>query len=51
MLRSRICRLHFETEKVLGTDFVRCDTNGVTILHALCIEKNIMYYVISFSKG
>ena len=51
MLRSRICRLHFDTEKVLGTYFVRCDMNDVTIPHALCIEKNIMYSVISFREG
>ena len=36
MLRSRICRLHFETTKVLGTDFVRCEKDDVTIPHALC---------------
>ena len=40
MLRSRICR-HLETEKVLGTYFVRCDMNDVTIPHALCIEKTL----------
>ena len=51
MLRKRICRLHFETEKVLGTDLLRCDMNDVTIPHALCIEKNIVYYVISFREG
>ena len=34
---------HFETNKVLGTDFVRCHMNDVTIPHALCIEKNIVY--------
>ena len=51
MLTSRICRLHFETEKVLGTDFVLCDMKDVTIPHALCIEKNIVYYVISFREG
>ena len=51
MLRSRICRLHFETEKILGKDFVRCDMNDVTIPHALCIEKNIVYKgVVSFRE-
>ena len=51
MLRNMICRLHFETEKVLGTYFVWCDMNDATIPHALCIEKNIVYYVISFREG
>ena len=52
MLRSRICRLHFETEKVLGTDLLRhCDMNDVTIPHALCIEKNIVFYIINFREG
>ena len=51
MLISMIHRLHFETDKVLGTDFVRCDMNDVTIPHALCIDKNIVYYVISFREG
>ena len=46
-----MCRLHSETEKVLGTDLLRCDMNDVTISHALCIEKNIVYYVISFREG
>ena len=48
MIRIRICGLHFETKKVLSTDFVWLDMNDVTIPHALCIEKNIVYYVISF---
>ena len=43
--------LHFETDKVLCTDFVRCDLNDVTIPHALCIEKNIVFYVIGFIEG
>ena len=55
MLRSRICRLHFETDKVLDTvldtDFVWCDMNDVTIPHVLCIEKNIVFFVISFREG
>ena len=38
---SSICRFHFEMDNVLGTDFVRCDMNDVTILHALCIEKTL----------
>ena len=42
LFRSRICRFHFETDKVLGTDFDLCDMNDVTIPHALCIEKNIV---------
>ena len=50
MSRSRIFRFHFETDKVFGTDFVRCDINDVTIPFALCIEKNIVYYVISFRE-
>ena len=52
MLRKyELYRLHFETEKVLGTYFVWCDMNDATIPHALCIEKNIVYYVISFREG
>ena len=52
LLRKRICRLHFETEKVLGTDLLRCDMNDVTIPDALYIEKNIVYYVRhQFQKG
>ena len=51
MFRSKICRCHFEADKVLGTDFALCDMNDVTIPHALCIEKNIVYYVISFREG
>ena len=39
MFGSRICRFHFETDKVLGTDFVLCNMNDVTIPHELCIEK------------
>ena len=51
MFRNIIYRFHFETDKVIDTDFVQCDMNDVTILHILCIEKNIMYYVISFREG
>ena len=51
MFRSRICRFHFETNKVLHTDFVRCEMNDGTLPHALCIEKTIVYYVISFREG
>ena len=51
MICSRICRCHYETDKVLDTDFVRCDINDLTIPHALCIEKNIVYYVISSKRG
>ena len=50
MFRIRICRFHFETDKVVRIDFVWCDMNDATITHALCIEKNIVYYVISFRK-
>ena len=50
MLRSRICRLHFETDKVLWTYFVRCDMNDVTIPHAFVLRKNIVYYVIGFRE-
>ena len=45
MFRSRICKFHFKTDKVFGTDFLRCDVNDITRPHALCIEKN------SFRKG
>ena len=41
MLRIRICRLHFETGKVLFTYFVRCDMNGVTIPHAFVLRKTL----------
>ena len=51
MSRGRISRFHFETNNIFGTDFVRCDLNDVTIPYALCIEKNIVYYVISFREG
>ena len=51
MFRSRICRFYFETDKVLSTDFVLCNMNDVTIPHELCIEKNILYYVISLERG
>ena len=39
-----------QTEKDLGTDFVQCDMNDVTIPHELCIEKNMVYHVISFRE-
>ena len=42
MISIRICGLHFETKKVLSTDFVWWDMNDFTIPHALCIEKNIV---------
>ena len=38
---------HFETDKKI----LVCDINDVTIPHALCIEKNIVYYIISFREG
>ena len=41
---------HFETDKVLGTDFVWCDMNA-TIPYAMCIEENSVFYVISFREG
>ena len=41
MLRSRICRLHFETDKVLCTYFVRYDMNDVTIPHAFVLRKTL----------
>ena len=31
MFRSRICKLNFETNILLGTDFAQCDINEVTI--------------------
>ena len=37
MPRSRICRLHLEKDKVLGTCFVRCDMKDVTIPHAFVL--------------
>ena len=51
MPRSRICRLHFEPEKVLGKDLLQCDMKEVTIPHALCFEKNIVFYIINFREG
>ena len=39
MFESRICRFHFKTDKVLGTDIVRCDLIDVTIPHVFCDEK------------
>ena len=41
MFRSRIYRFHFETDKVLCTDFVRCDMNDVTIPHAFVLRKTL----------
>ena len=41
MLRSRICRLQFETDKILCTYFVRCDMNDVTIPHAFVLRKTL----------
>ena len=41
MLRSKICRLHFETDKLLGTYFVRYDMNDVTITHAFVLRKTL----------
>ena len=39
MFRSRICRFHFETDKVPIIDFVWCYMNDATIPYALCFEK------------
>ena len=43
MLRSRICRLHFEKDKLYGTYmyFVRCDMKDVTIPHAFVLRKTL----------
>ena len=38
-------------DKVPRIDLAWCDNNDATIPHALCIEKNIVYYVISFREG
>ena len=45
--RSRICRFHFETDEVLGTDFVRCDMNDVK----MCIEKTLLTTLSVFREG
>ena len=50
MFWSWICSFNFKTDKVLGKDFVRCDMNDITISHAMCIEKNTVYYVISLRE-
>ena len=51
MFGSRVCRFYFETDKVLGADFVRCDMNNVTMPYVLCIEKK--HYVLrhQFQRG
>ena len=41
MLRSRICRLYFEKDKLHGTYFVRCDMNNVTIPHVFVMRKTV----------
>ena len=41
IFRGRISRFHCKTDEVLGSDSIRCDTNDVTILHALCIRKSL----------
>ena len=46
MLRSRICMFRLK-----HTDFVWCDMTDVIISYALCIEKNIVYCIISFREG
>ena len=51
MSKNRICRFHFETDKVLGTDFVRCDMNDITMPHALCIEKKHCVLRHQFQRG
>ena len=50
MFWSRVCRFYFETDKVLGADFVRCDMNNVTIPYALCIEKKTLCTSSSVSE-
>ena len=45
---------HFETGKVRGTYFERCDMNDVTISYALCIKKNTVYNTVlrhQFHRG
>ena len=37
MFRSRICRFHFERDKLIGTDFVLCNVNDFTIPHVLTL--------------
>ena len=51
MFWSRVCRFYFETDKVLGADFVRCDMNNVTIPYALCIEKKHCVLRHHFQRG
>ena len=46
VIGSRVSRFYFETEEALGTD-----VNNVIILHALCREKNIVYFIISSRLG
>ena len=41
MLKSRICRLHFETDKVLCTYFVLYDKNDVTMPDAFVLRKTL----------
>ena len=43
--------LKFETDKVLGKNIIWCDMNNITKPHALCFEKNILYYVTGFREG
>ena len=42
-----------ETDTVLGTDFVRCDSNDLTIAHAcvLCIVYKEKLCVLQFQRG
>ena len=51
MFRYIIYRFHFETDKVLSTDFVQCNMNDVTISHALCIDKNCVYHASVSDRG
>ena len=40
---------HFETNKVLGTDFVQCHMNDVTIPSAFVLNKTLkVYYVYMY---
>ena len=49
MVGSRVSRFFFKQKKHLIR--ILWDINNVTISYALCIEKYIVYYVISFRMG
>lgn len=44
MFKSRICILHFDTNRVFDTEFTQCYKNDITIPLASYIEKNIIIY-------